>query len=185
MPFAPGSSLSSSTVCRSEQQANSYFVPGKSALRDGGQPASSALPYCTSWLCGIQFYLYHTYFDLVAEPSFPRFQHMSPTSSSTRQLFSMVSWRRTILTPATTTISTTSYQNNMTLIFTTRQDHGFLATMFIRCYTHLCSRGKLDTMIFHLIFTKTPTLTFVDDECKPPKPQQGLLEQHQSSTSAR
>ena len=58
---------------------------------------------------------------------------------------------------------------------------------FYDVYTVLHSlvfQGQTGHHDFHLIFTTTPTLIFVDDEFKPRKPQQGLLEQRQSSTSA-
>ena len=49
----------------------------------------------------------------------------------------------------------------------------------------LVFQGQTGHHDFHFIFTTTPTLIFVDDEFKPRKPQQGLLEQRQSITSAR
>ena len=46
------------------------------------------------------------------------------------------------------TITTTKYQ--IRLCHCHHLLHHLIFTMFIRCYTHLCSRGKLDTMIFTL-----------------------------------
>ena len=48
----------------------------------------------------------------------------------------------------------------------------------------LVFQGQTGHHDFPLIFTTAPTLIFMDDEFKPPKPQQGLLERHQCSTSA-
>ena len=48
----------------------------------------------------------------------------------------------------------------------------------------LVFQGQTGHHDFPIIFTTAPTLIFVDDEFKPPKPQQGLLERHQCSTSA-
>ena len=61
-------------------------------------------------------------------------------------------------------------------------------TYFYDVYTVLHSLvfpGQTGHHDFHFIFTTTPTPISVDDECKPRKPQQGLLERHQYSTSAR
>ena len=48
----------------------------------------------------------------------------------------------------------------------------------------LVFQGQTGHHYFTLTFTTAPTLNLMDDEFKPPRPQQGLLERHQCSTSA-